>query len=247
MMLFKSQLKYFPGCGKTFSFYHSFFLTKGLEKGMYIQVNQLSKKIKGVSILNNVSFNVEKGTVTILKGPNGSGKTMILRTICGLVKPDQGSIMVAQKEIHFGKQLPVSMGIIIETPEFINSYTGFQNLKFLGSIQSSLKQDQIQTYMTKMGMDTYQHQKVAKYSLGMRQRLAIVQAFMEDQEVVLLDEPTNALDADGLLLLNSLIEEQRKKGVTILIATHSHQEIYVDCQHVLHIENGSVKGEQQDA
>ena len=214
---------------------------------MYIQVNDVSKKIKGVTVLNHMSFNIEKGTVTILKGPNGSGKTMILRTICGLVKPDQGSITVDQRKISFGKQLPVTMGVIIETPDFINTYTGFQNLKFLASSNGAPDPEQIQHYLSQMGMTAYQHQKVTKYSLGMRQRLAIVQAFMENQEVVLLDEPTNALDTDGLVRLNSLIEVQRQKGTTIIIATHSHQEIQVPGQQVIHIENGMVKGALRDA
>lgn len=214
---------------------------------MYIQVNDVSKKIKGVTVLNHMSFNIEKGTVTILKGPNGSGKTMILRTICGLVKPDQGSITVDQRKISFGKQLPVTMGVIIETPDFINTYIGFQNLKFLASINGAPDPEQIQHYLSQMGMTAYQHQKVTKYSLGMRQRLAIVQAFMENQEVVLLDEPTNALDTDGLVRLNSLIEVQRQKGTTIIIATHSHQEIQVPGQQVIHIENGMVKGALRDA
>ena len=115
---------------------------------MYIQVNDVSKKIKGVTVLNHMSFNIEKGTVTILKGPNGSGKTMILRTICGLVKPDQGSITVDQRKISFGKQLPVTMGVIIETPDFINTYTGFQNLKFLASINGAPDPEQIQHYLS---------------------------------------------------------------------------------------------------
>ncbi|WP_329518105.1 ATP-binding cassette domain-containing protein [Lacticaseibacillus casei] len=203
--------------------------------------------MKGVPILKDVSFGIKKGTVTILKGPNGSGKTMILRAICGLIKPDQGNIVIAQKEVCFGKKLPVSMGVIIENPEFINTYTGLQNLKFLASINGKPDLAQIQSYLTQMGMEAVQHQRVAKYSLGMRQRLAIVQAFMENQELVLLDEPTNALDADGLLRLNDLIELQQKQGTTILIATHSHQEIHVANQQVLHIENGSVKGVLQDA
>ncbi|MEJ3418387.1 ATP-binding cassette domain-containing protein, partial [Lacticaseibacillus casei] len=126
-------------------------------------------------------------------------------------------------------------------------YTGLQNLKFLASINGKPDLAQIQSYLTQMGMEAVQHQRVAKYSLGMRQRLAIVQAFMENQELVLLDEPTNALDADGLLRLNDLIELQQKQGTTILIATHSHQEIHVANQQVLHIENGSVKGVLQDA
>ena len=172
---------------------------------------------------------------------------MILRTICGLVKPDQGSITVDQRKISFGKQLPVTMGVIIETPDFINTYTGFQNLKFLASINGAPDPEQIQHYLSQMGMTAYQHQKVTKYSLGMRQRLAIVQAFMENQEVVLLDEPTNALDTDGLVRLNNLIEAQRQKGTTIIIATHSHQEIQVPGQQVIHIENGMVKGALRDA
>ncbi|MEN2658275.1 ATP-binding cassette domain-containing protein [Lacticaseibacillus rhamnosus] len=218
-----------------------------MESHKYIQVNDVSKKIKGVTVLNHMSFNIEKGTVTILKGPNGSGKTMILRTICGLVKPDQGSITVHQRKVSFGKQLPVTMGVIIETPDFINTYTGFQNIKFLASINGTPAPEQIQRYLSQMGMTAYQHQKVNKYSLGMRQRLAIVQAFMENQELVLLDEPTNALDTDGLVRLNNLIEAQRQKGTTIIIATHSHQEIQVADQQVIHIENGMVKGALQDA
>jgi ABC-2 type transport system ATP-binding protein len=139
------------------------------------------------------------------------------------------------------------MGVIIETPGFINSYTGLENLLFLNDIKQSVSRAKIIEMMTRMGIDQYQDLKVAKYSLGMRQRLAIVQAFMEEQELVLLDEPTNALDTDGLVRLNQLLQTQQQKGVTILVATHNAEAIQVPGQRILYIENGTVKGVQISA
>ncbi|KLI74581.1 ABC transporter [Lacticaseibacillus casei] len=208
---------------------------------MYLNVEGVSKSIKGIQVLDNISFGVPKSSGTILRGPNGSGKTMLLRAISGLIKIDSGKVFIDGKQVLFGQKLPESIGVLIETPGFINSYTGFQNLHYLASINQHVSDSAIDHYLEKMNMLKYKDVKVSKYSLGMRQRLGIVQAFMEKQRLILLDEPTNGLDISGVKLFNNLVKSAVSQGSTVLIATHDIAGIDLPSFNTIYLENGKLK------
>lgn len=207
---------------------------------MYLQIKDVSKTIKQVPVLNQLSFSAEQGSITILCGHNGSGKTMLLRAIAGLIKIDSGQILIANQPVIMGTPLPVSVGVIIETPGFINDYTGRQNLEFLTAINHKPDPKRISQVLQEVGLGQAQEIKVKKYSLGMRQRLAIAQAYMDDQQLLLLDEPTNALDPDGIRDFNQIMRSLREQGQTIIIATHDEREIAEIADHVIKMSDGQV-------
>lgn len=176
-----------------------------------IELKNVSKIIKGKTILSNINVKFEEGNVYLLQGHNGSGKTMLLRMICGFIKPSYGSVSYSTN---------YSYGVIIENPTFFEQETAFYNLKYLADINKKIGKEEIENWLGKFNLLEYKNKKVKSFSLGMKQRLALCQAFMENPDVLLLDEPFNALDNENLKITHQLIQEEKKSGKIIIIASH---------------------------
>ncbi|NTU25875.1 ABC transporter ATP-binding protein [Bacillus tequilensis] len=186
----------------------------------YIECNNIVKKLKGNHVLDDISFSIKENEFVVLRGHNGSGKTMILRAIAGLLTLTKGEVsvngLVIGKDIDFSEHT----GLLIEYPSFIPVYSGFQNLKFLASIKKKVSEEEIKEVIRKVGLDPEDKRKVKRYSLGMKQRLGIAQAIMEKPKLLLLDEPTNALDKKGINLILDILKAEKENGTTIVVASH---------------------------
>jgi ABC-2 type transport system ATP-binding protein len=185
-----------------------------------INVRNIYKTFKGKDVLADVSMTFGPGRVVGLAGPNGSGKTMLMRIVCGLVKPTRGSVEVDGKTVGRELAFPPSLGLLLEGPTFINGYSGFDNLKALAAIRGSLDDAQIRSWIGRVGLDPADRRHYRRYSLGMKQRLGIAAALMELPDVVMLDEPTNALDSDGVQMVRREVEVARDRGATVVLACH---------------------------
>ncbi len=205
-----------------------------------IKIKNVTKTFKNQKVLSDINLNLQKGRIYGIKGRNGSGKTMLLRVISGLVIPSSGEVYVNDKNITKNNTLPENIGALIETPGFINYYSGFKNLKILASIKNKINDEKIHTTLKLLGIDDVCNKKVRTYSLGMRQRLGIAQALMEDPEILLLDEPTNALDKEGIMTLHSILKNLKESGVTIVLSSHNKEDIDLLCDTVLEMDNGNL-------
>lgn len=203
-----------------------------------IKIDELNLILSKKMILNNVNIEFEKGKIHGLIGRNGSGKTMLMKCICGFVKPTSGTIFVDGKQIGKDCDFPDNVGIIIETPGFIPYYSGYKNLKLLADLNRKIGSDKIKETMQKVGLDPDLKRHVKKYSLGMRQRLGLAQAIMENPDILILDEPMNGLDKDGVADMRKYLFELKKQGKTILIASHSSEDIEILCDTVCEMDKG---------
>ena len=187
---------------------------------MKIQVVEVTKRIRKNLILDNVSLEMESGKIYGLQGPNGSGKTMLMRLLCGLIKANKGKVLIDGKEIGKDIDFPESVGLLIENPAFWGNYTGLKNLELLAELQKRIDTEQIRETIRDVGLDPDDKRHFSKYSLGMKQRLGIAAAIMEKPEMILLDEPTNALDEKGVAEICDLIRREKERGALIVIACH---------------------------
>ncbi len=203
-----------------------------------IEVENLSLVIRKKTILSKIDLKLEPGTVYGLVGNNGSGKTMLMKCICGFVKPTEGVVRVDGKVIGKDMDYLKNAGIIIETPGFLPYYSGFRNLKLLADINGRAKADDIRDAMKRCGLDPALRLPVRKYSLGMRQRLGIAQAIMERQEILILDEPMNGLDRHGTADIRELILQMKQQGKLILLASHNKPDIDILCDAVFEMDGG---------
>ena len=203
-----------------------------------LKINNLSLTIKKIEILKRLSIDFEKGKIHGLIGRNGSGKTMLMKCICGFIKPTEGEIFVAEKRIGKDCDFPESIGIIIETPGFIPYYSGYKNLKLLADLNRKIDSQTIKETMKKVGLDPNSKLHIKKYSLGMRQRLGLAQAIMENPDLLILDEPMNGLDKDGVADMRKYLLELKEQGKTILIASHSAEDIEILCDTVCEMDKG---------
>ncbi len=206
-----------------------------------ITVKNLTKKFKDVTVLDNISVDFEAGKVHGLIGRNGSGKTMLMKCICGIVPYKIGEIRVNDKVIGKDADIPANVGVIIETPGFLPNYSGFNNLKFLAKINGKIGADEIKRAIESVGLDPDDKKRVGKYSLGMRQRLGLAQAIMEDPGLLILDEPMNGLDKDGVKDMRQYLLVLKERGKTILIASHSAEDIDVLCDTVCEMDKGRLE------
>ncbi len=174
-------------------------------------------------------------------GRNGSGKTMLMKCICGFVPVSSGQITVNGKILKKEADIPENIGVIIETPGFLPSYSAYRNLKFLADIRGRISKEEICRSIRKVGLDPKSKMHVGKYSLGMRQRLGLAQAIMEDPELLILDEPMNGLDKEGVLDMRAYLLDLKASGKTILIASHSAEDIDVLCDTVCEMDRGKLK------
>lgn len=203
-----------------------------------IIVDHVSLQIKNAKLLSDVSLSLHSGCVYGLRGRNGSGKTVLMKTVCGFMRPTEGQVLINGKVLHKDMDFLPSAGIIIEEPGFFPNYSGFKNLKILAGIQNRISDDKIRQMMEMVGLDSTMKKPVGKYSLGMRQRLGIAQAMMEEPEILILDEPTNGLDEDGVEWFRQFILEQKEKGKLILLASHSREDIEMLSDEVYYMEKG---------
>ncbi len=203
-----------------------------------IIIENLSKTIKNNKILDNVNLTFESGHVYGLVGRNGSGKTMLLRAICGLIFPDSGKVIIDGKQLHKDISFPESCGIIIENTDLLPNFSAFDNLKMLSEIKNTANDNMIKSAIKSVGLDPDSKKKVKTFSLGMKQRLSIAQALVEDPDILLLDEPTNALDEDGVNDVRRILLEQKKKNKLIIIASHNKEDISLLSDTVISVSNG---------
>lgn len=203
-----------------------------------IIVDGVSLQIKKAQLLKDIHLTLHSGNVYGLRGRNGSGKTVLMKCICGFMKPTEGTVSINGKRIHKDIDFLPSAGIIIEEPGFFPNYSGFQNLKILAGIRNCISDDKIRQTMELVGLDASMKKAVGKYSLGMRQRLGIAQAVMEDPDILILDEPTNGLDEEGVLWFRQFIMEQKEKGRLILLASHSKEDVEMLSDEVYFMEKG---------
>ena len=203
-----------------------------------ITVEHAVKKFKDATVLKDVSISFEKGKIHGIVGRNGSGKTVLFKSICGFMPLTQGKITVAGKGIGKDVDVPRNVGAIIEAPGFLPNYSGFKNLKLLAVIHNTIDNETIRKTMERVGLDPKSRKWVSKYSLGMRQRWETAQAFMENQEILILEEPMNGLDNRGVADIRALLLGLKEEGKTILLASHSAEDIDVLCDTVHEMDAG---------
>jgi ABC-2 type transport system ATP-binding protein len=200
----------------------------------------VQKQIKGNVVLNNIKLELYGGTTYGFIGRNGSGKTMLFRTLAGLIYPTKGAIFYNGKQLHKDISCLPKLGIIIENIGLYPEFTGLQNLKFLAKINNLISEKEIKEAILRVGLDPEDKRSFKKYSLGMKQRIILAQAIMEKPDVIMLDEPTNALDENGIDLIREIINEEKERGALILVASHNKEDIDLLCQKVYILQNGNI-------
>lgn len=205
-----------------------------------ICVEHLHKSFGKEEILHGIDRTFEAGKIHGIVGNNGSGKTVLMKCICGFLIPDKGHVRVNGKEVGKDIDFPENMGIIIETPGFLPGVTGLKNLKILASLRGLADEKKVRQTIERVGLDPDLKKPVSKYSLGMRQRLGIAQAIMEDPSLLILDEPFNGLDKHGVAEIRQLIRELRTEGKTILLASHNQTDIDELCDTVCEMDAGNM-------
>lgn len=192
---------------------------------MKVKIRNLSKYLKGYKVLDAVTMEMQSGHIYGLQGKNGSGKTMLMRAICGLIHPSTGEIEIDGDILGKNISFPKSIGVLIENPSFLANYTAFENLKLIASIQGIITDEEIRDAVKKVGLDPTDKRKYKKFSLGMKQRLGIACAIMEHPQMIILDEPFNALDSSGVTLIRDLIIQLKNEGALIILACHDREEL----------------------
>ncbi|MEI3245947.1 MAG: ATP-binding cassette domain-containing protein [Lachnospiraceae bacterium] len=203
-----------------------------------IEVKHASKKIKEVQILTDVNLNIQKGEICGIIGRNGSGKTVLLKSICGFMPLTEGEILQNGKRIGTDTEFIEDAGFIIENPSFLPMKSGYKNLKYLASIRNLADEKRIRECLELVGLAEDADKAVGKYSMGMRQRLGIAQAIMEDPSIIILDEPMNGLDNQGVEEMRNLFLKLKEEGKTFLIVSHNREDIEMLCDHVYMMDHG---------
>lgn len=207
----------------------------------YIVIEHVTKKFGSDTVLYDIHLTMEQGNVYGICGNNGSGKTVLMKCICGFLPVTEGKIFVDGKRIGAEVDFPESIGVIIETPGFLTNLSGMSNLKILGNLKGRITNHEIREAMKKSGLDPDLKKAVSKYSLGMRQRLGIAQAIMENPDFLILDEPFNGLDKHGVTDIRNLILDLKAQGKTILLASHNNEDIRILCDRVYEIDGGRIQ------
>ncbi len=207
---------------------------------MKIEINNLSKTLDNNIILDNINMSLESGNIYGFIGRNGSGKTMLLKVICGFVKPTSGTILINDENALANNYFNNEIRALIEKPNFINNLSGFDNLKLLASINNKIDDKTILTWLDKVDLLEEKDKLYSKYSLGMKQKLGIVQALMEDTKIILLDEPLNGIDENSVNIIRNILLEEKNKDKLIIIATHIKEDIEKLCNIIYHFDSGKV-------
>ncbi len=205
-----------------------------------IELRNISKEFKNKRIFEGVNLTIETGKCIGIIGENGCGKSVLMKLICGFSKPDRGEVIIDGERLGKHRDYIQNCGVIINSPEFIGHYTGFDNLMLLASIQKKIGRNEVFDVLKKVGLDTVAKTKYKNYSLGMKQRLRLAQAIMENPEYLVLDEPMNALDTEGIAIADRVIDEYHRLGRTILMTSHNADDIARHCDYVLKVEKQSV-------
>ena len=209
---------------------------------MNIKISHVSKIIKNNPVIKDISMELQSGAVYGFKGINGSGKTMLMRLISGLIRPSQGEISMNGKILGKDISFPNSIGVFLENPAFLDAYSGFNNLKLLASIKSVASDDDIRNTLLRVGLDPDSNKKYKKYSLGMKQRLGIAAAIMEKPEILILDEPTNSLDEDGVDLVKHIVRNEKERGALVIVSCHDEEILKGMSDEVFLLEQGRLIG-----
>lgn len=204
-----------------------------------VKVENVTKYFKQEKVLDNVNLNLETGHIYGIVGKNGAGKTVLFKIIAGFIKPSSGKVIVDGKIIGVDEDFPDSLGLIIETPGFLSQYNAYQNLLYLSNIQNKISKEDIKNSIRMVGLDPDSNKKVGKFSLGMRQRLGIAQAIMENPNLIILDEPMNGLDKKGIEEVKELLLNLKSEGKTILMASHYTEDMEI-CDKVFQMEDGKL-------
>lgn len=213
---------------------------------MVVSVNRATKMIRRTKVLDAVTLDLCGGKIYGLSGPNGSGKTMLLRLISGLIRPTEGEVYIDGKKLGRDLDFPASMGLLLENPAFLPNNTGRKNLELLASVRGRPDPEQIRKALFDVGLDPDDKRKYRKYSLGMKQRLGIAASIMEKPELILLDEPTNALDADGVRQICSLILRERNRGALVIVACHDAAILDHLADEIYDLDHGKVNKRKAD-
>ena len=206
-----------------------------------IEVSNVTKKFGDITVLRNINIQFEEGRIYGIVGRNGSGKTVLFKVIVGFLRASTGQVRVCGKEVGKDTDFAEEIGVIIEEPGFLSGYTGYENLKFLAGIRKVIGKKEIRDSMERVGLNPDCRKKVGKYSLGMKQRLAIAQAIMEDSKILILDEPMNGLDDQGVEDIRKMLLQLKEEGKTILLASHNREDIEILCDEVYEMDQGRLK------
>lgn len=207
---------------------------------MYIRLKNVTKKIKQDILLDHISLEFRGGKVYGLQGKNGSGKTMLMRAVCGLITLSDGEIDIDGEILHKDISFPRSIGALLENPAFLNGYTGLENLKLLADIRGGIEEKELRDCLAKVGLDADDKRVYRKYSLGMKQKLGIAAAVMGSPDIVILDEPINAIDEAGVEKVREILRGLKERGSVIIVACHDREELELLSDEIIKISKGRI-------
>lgn len=213
---------------------------KKWRRKMYLEVEEINKKIGVDDVLSQITLSMEKGKIYGLQGKNGCGKSMLMRVICGLVLPTSGRILIDGEELGKELSFPESIGVFIEKPGFLDAYSGFQNLSMLASIKKKIGGREIKETLKRVGLEEVMHKKYKKYSLGMKQKLGIAAVIMEQPDIVILDEPANALDEKSEQRLWQIVKEEKERGALVIISCHTSEVLEEISDEIFKMDQGQI-------
>ena len=208
---------------------------------MFLEITDISKRIGEDNVLSGITLSMEKGKIYGLQGKNGCGKSMLMRVICGLVLPSSGEVKIDGKTLGKDISFPQSVGVFIEKPGFLDSYSGFQNLLMLASIKGNVGGTEIKEVLKRVGLQDVMYKKYRKYSLGMKQKLGIVAAIMEKPDLIILDEPSNALDQKSEEVLWQIVRDEKERGALIIISCHTAEVLEKVSDEIFKMDMGQIK------
>ena len=211
---------------------------------MNISIEHVTKKIKDATVLKDICLEMKGGTVYGLQGKNGSGKTMLMRAISGLIRPTSGRIVINGEQLHKNISIPRSIGLLLENPSLLPEYDASQNLKLLAKMQGGVPEEEIRQLIRDVGLEDAGHKKVEKYSLGMKQSLGIAAAILGSPDIILLDEPINAIDGEGVEEIRSLILSLKNEKRIIIVACHDKEEMNLLADEIVHLRDGRIEGQE---
>lgn len=211
---------------------------------MVIECKRVTKKLRKAIVLQNVNLRLESGRVYGLWGSNGSGKTMLLRVLAGLIYPTSGTVKLDGKKLGKDLDFPESIGLLLENPAFLDDYTGLRNLELIAALNHKISTEEIRTALRDVGLTPDDKRPYRKYSLGMKQRLGLAAAFMEHPQLLLLDEPTNALDEAGFPMLEDLIIREKDRGALIVVASHDRNFLELVSDEIYRVSEGQISAEE---